>query len=86
MRGQQPTSFVSVSRQALGAEADFVYPATRGVRPADFGRRIEYNIALVKLAAQDAGVHKLLAEVSHLLKPQSALREPDLAARVMSLA
>jgi 2-polyprenyl-6-methoxyphenol hydroxylase-like FAD-dependent oxidoreductase len=68
------------------AEADFVYPATRGVRPADFGRRIEYNIALVKLAAQDAGVHKLLAEVSHLLKPQSALREPDLAARVMSLA
>ena len=67
------------------AEADFVYPATRGVRPADFGRRIEYNIALIKLAAQDAGVHKLLAEVSHLLKPQSALREPDLATRVMSL-
>jgi hypothetical protein len=40
---------------------------------------------LTKLAAQDADVHKLMAEVSHLLKPQSALREPSLATRVMSL-
>jgi len=67
------------------AQADFVYPATRGVRPTDFGQRIQYNIALTKLAARDADVHKLLAEVQHLLKPQSALREPSLATRVMSL-
>jgi len=68
------------------AQSDFVYPATRGVRPADFGQRMQYNIALVKLAAQDAEVHKLMAEVSQLLKPSSALREPALAARVMALA
>ena len=67
------------------AQTDFVYPATRGIRPADFGQRIQYNVALTKLAAQDAEVHKLVAEVSQLLKPQSALREPALATRVMSL-
>lgn len=67
------------------AESDFIYPATRGVRPADFGLRIQYNIALTKLAAQDAEVHRLLAEVQHLLQPLSALRAPPLAARVMGL-
>ena len=67
------------------AQSDFVYPATRGVRPADFRQRIQYNIALTKLAAQDFEVHKLLAEVQHFLKPQSTLREPALAARVMAL-
>jgi hypothetical protein len=30
-------------------------------------------------------VHRLMAEVQHLLKPQSALREPALATRVMAL-
>ena len=67
------------------AQSDFIYPATRGVRPTDFGQRIQYNIALTKLAAGDFEVHKLLAEVQHLLKPQSALREPALATRVMAL-
>ena len=67
------------------AQSDFVYPATRGVPPADFGQRIQYSIALTKLGAQDPEVHKLMAEVSQLLKPQSALREPALAARVMAL-
>jgi 2-polyprenyl-6-methoxyphenol hydroxylase-like FAD-dependent oxidoreductase len=68
------------------AESDFIYPATRGIRPPDFGLRLQYNIGLTKLAAQDAEVHKLLAEVQHLLKPLSALREPALAARVMALS
>jgi 2-polyprenyl-6-methoxyphenol hydroxylase-like FAD-dependent oxidoreductase len=67
------------------AQSDFVYPATRGVRPADFGQRMQYNIALVKLAAQDPEIHRLMAEVSQLLKPSSALREPAVAARVMAL-
>ena len=67
------------------AQTDFIYPTTRGIWPADFGQRIQYNVALTKLAAQDAEVHKLVAEVSQLLKPQSALREPALATRVMSL-
>jgi 2-polyprenyl-6-methoxyphenol hydroxylase-like FAD-dependent oxidoreductase len=67
------------------AVSDFVYPATRGVRPADLAQRLQYGMALTKLAAADPEVHRLTAEVSQLLKPQAALREPALAARVMSL-
>jgi 2-polyprenyl-6-methoxyphenol hydroxylase-like FAD-dependent oxidoreductase len=67
------------------AQTDFVHPATRGERPANFEQRIQYNIALTKIAAEDPEVHKLLAEVQHLLTPPSALREPALAARVTAL-
>ncbi|MEH2608398.1 NAD(P)/FAD-dependent oxidoreductase [Bradyrhizobium sp. AZCC 1693] len=67
------------------AVSDFVYPATRGVRPADLAQRLQYGMALTKLAADDPEVHRLTVEVSQLLKPQAALREPALAARVMSL-
>ena len=67
------------------AVSDFVYPATRGVRPADLAQRLQYSVALTKLAAQDPEVHRLTVEVSQLLKPQSALREPALTARVMAL-
>jgi 2-polyprenyl-6-methoxyphenol hydroxylase-like FAD-dependent oxidoreductase len=64
---------------------DFVYPATRGARPADLAQRLQYGAALTKLAADDPEVHRLTVEVSQLLKPQAALREPTLAARVMAL-
>ena len=67
------------------AVSDFVYPATRGVRPPDLAQRLQYGMAMTKLAAQDPEVHRLTAEVSQLLKPQAALREPSLAARVMAL-
>jgi 2-polyprenyl-6-methoxyphenol hydroxylase-like FAD-dependent oxidoreductase len=67
------------------AVSDFVYPATRGVRPADLAQRLQYGVALTRLAAADPEVHRLTAEVSQLLKPQAALREPALVARVMSL-
>jgi len=65
------------------ATSDFVFPKTRGQRPSDFELRMQYGVALTHLAAEDAAVHKLTAEVNHLLKPQSALREPELAKRVM---
>jgi 2-polyprenyl-6-methoxyphenol hydroxylase-like FAD-dependent oxidoreductase len=65
------------------AMSDFVYPKTRGQRPPDFAQRIQYGMALTRLASEDAAVHKLATEVNHLLKPQSALREPELAKRVM---
>jgi hypothetical protein len=51
----------------------------------DFERRLQFNIALVRLAAQDPSIHKLMFEVNHLLKPQSALRAPELAERVAKL-
>jgi 2-polyprenyl-6-methoxyphenol hydroxylase-like FAD-dependent oxidoreductase len=67
------------------AENDFIYPQTRGQRPADFDRRVQYGIALTRLAAEDPSVHRLLAEVNGLLKPPAVLREPQLAERVMQL-
>ncbi len=67
------------------AVSDLVYPQTRGERPADFDKSLHYGMALVCLAAEDANVHKVLGEVTHLLRPQSALREPELANRVMAL-
>jgi len=67
------------------ATSDFIYPKTRGERPANFEQRLQFNKALVRLGAQDASIHKLMTEVNHLLKPQSALREPEVAERVAKL-
>ena len=67
------------------AVSDFVHPLTRGERPPDFDKRMQYGMALTRLAAEDADVHKLFVEVTHLLKPQNALREPELAGRVKAL-
>jgi 2-polyprenyl-6-methoxyphenol hydroxylase-like FAD-dependent oxidoreductase len=67
------------------AEFDFVFPQTRGQRPADFEARIQYSSALTRLAAEDLAVHRIMTEVSSLLKPPSVLREPKLAERVMQL-
>lgn len=67
------------------AITDFVYPQTRGERPPDFEKRLQYGAALTRLAAEDAEAHKLLFEAGNLLKPHSALREPKLANRVTAL-
>ena len=64
---------------------DFAYPKTRGERPADFARRLQYGAALVRLAAEDPSVHKIFAEVNNLIRPQTALREPALAAWVTEI-
>jgi 2-polyprenyl-6-methoxyphenol hydroxylase-like FAD-dependent oxidoreductase len=64
---------------------DFVYPDTRGERPADFEVSIKYGMALGRLAARDPDVHRLTAEVSHLLKPRRAYRDPELVQRVMAV-
>jgi hypothetical protein len=67
------------------AVSDFAYSHTTGERPSDLAQRLQYSGALLHLAAQDADVHKLMVEVSHLLKPRSALREPAIAERVRAL-
>jgi 2-polyprenyl-6-methoxyphenol hydroxylase-like FAD-dependent oxidoreductase len=67
------------------AVSDFVYPKTRGDRPQDLHKRLQYGGALTRLAAEDDSVHKIVAEVTHLIRPQSALSEPQLAARVTDL-
>ena len=67
---------------ALG---DFVFPETRGVRPPDLEKGLRYGAALMRLAAEDPEAHRIVMEVRHLIRPQSALREPELAKRVTAL-
>jgi 2-polyprenyl-6-methoxyphenol hydroxylase-like FAD-dependent oxidoreductase len=67
------------------AMIDFVNPKTRGERPPDLDKSLRYGAALLRLAAVDPEVHKVMAEVNHLVRPHSALREPHLAARIMAL-
>ena len=67
------------------AETDFVHPKTRGARPPDFEKRLQYGAALTRLCAEDPEAHRIVIEVRHLLRPQSALREPALARRVAAL-
>jgi hypothetical protein len=71
---------------ALAAVPDFAVAKTKGQRPEDLEQALEFGEALNQLAAQDAAVHKLFAEVLHLLKPRSVLRDPDLVERVKAVA
>jgi 2-polyprenyl-6-methoxyphenol hydroxylase-like FAD-dependent oxidoreductase len=66
------------------AVLDFVFPDTRGQRPADFETTLRFGIALTRLAAEDPAVHKLTAEVQNLLKPRSVYRDPRLVERVLA--
>src|SRR6266403_1260941 len=66
------------------ATLDFVFPDTRGQRPADFEITLKFGIALTRLAAEDPDVHKLTAEVQNLLKPRSVYRDPALVQRVLA--
>ncbi len=66
------------------AMLDFVFPETRGKRPADFEATLKFGIALNRLAAEDPAVHRLTVEVQHLLKPRSVYRDPDLMQRVLA--
>src|SRR5260370_26328639 len=59
---------------------DFVFPDTRGQRPADFETTLRFGIALTRLPAEDPAVHKLPREVQDLLNPRSLYRDPKLVA------
>jgi 2-polyprenyl-6-methoxyphenol hydroxylase-like FAD-dependent oxidoreductase len=66
------------------AVLDFVFPDTRGQRPADFETTLRFGIALTRLAAEDPAVHKLTAEVQNLLKPRNVYLDPALVKRVFA--
>ena len=63
---------------------DFLHPETRGERPADFDQTLRFGLALSRLAARDPDVHRLNAEVQHLLKPRTVYQDPALVQRVMA--
>jgi 2-polyprenyl-6-methoxyphenol hydroxylase-like FAD-dependent oxidoreductase len=64
------------------AGLDFIYPQTRGQRPADFENTLKFTQALNRVAARDPSVHKVMLEVQHLLKPRSVYREPEFMRRI----
>lgn len=66
-------------------ESDFIYEKTRGQRPNDFPQRAKFNMALLRVAAEDATVHQIMSEVTHLVKRSSALRDPQIVSRVTAL-
>ena len=57
---------------------DFLDPRAEGQCPPDLEDTLKLFAMLLKLAAQDATVHKLFLEVQNLLKPRTALRDPEL--------
>jgi 2-polyprenyl-6-methoxyphenol hydroxylase-like FAD-dependent oxidoreductase len=70
---------------ALAATPDLAHPKTEGRRPEDLDQALEFTEGLFQLAAEDPAVHKVLFEVLHLLKPRSALNDPDLVERVKAV-
>ncbi|HTG08841.1 MAG TPA: hypothetical protein VK635_32950 [Bradyrhizobium sp.] len=46
---------------------------------------MKFGAALQRLAAEDAGVHRILAEVNHLVTPPGALRDPQIVKRVATM-
>ena len=64
---------------------DFVHPETRGEKPANLEQTLKFAMALGRLAAKDPAVHRLTAEVQHLLKPRTVYQDPALVQRVMAV-
>ena len=70
----------------MAATPDLAHPKTVGQRPENLQQSLDFTEGLFRLAAEDGAVHKLIFEVLNLLKPQSALRDPDLVERVKAVA
>jgi 2-polyprenyl-6-methoxyphenol hydroxylase-like FAD-dependent oxidoreductase len=68
---------------AMSVLPDLVFPDTTGPRPPDLEQTLKFGAALTRLAARDAGAHKLMTEVAQLLKPRSVYREPQFMGRVL---
>ncbi|HLY80102.1 MAG TPA: FAD-dependent monooxygenase [Caulobacteraceae bacterium] len=69
----------------MSAIPDLASPTARGERPANLPFILQFGLALVELAARDPEVHRLDAEVRQLMKPPSALTDPALIQRVMTV-
>jgi 2-polyprenyl-6-methoxyphenol hydroxylase-like FAD-dependent oxidoreductase len=87
--GLAPAFFAAISpliaaTWSMSAVPDFANPLTRGEPPDDLNDSLRFGEALMRLAARDAEVHKLMLGVRHLIHPGSALHEPDLVRRVQS--
>ena len=66
----------------MSAIPDLAYPQTRGERPTDLERTLDFVSALYRIAARDPDVHNLLVAVRYLARPNNALHQPALTDRV----
>jgi 2-polyprenyl-6-methoxyphenol hydroxylase-like FAD-dependent oxidoreductase len=66
------------------AVPDFAHPRTRGEPPADLDNSLRFGGGLLRLAARDPAIHKLMIGVRQLIEPPSALGDPALVRRVES--
>ncbi|MEJ0095172.1 MAG: FAD-dependent oxidoreductase [Methylocella sp.] len=79
--GVQP---IIAATWSMAAIPDFAHPKTTGDRPADLENSLRFGAGLLRLAARDPEVHKLMMEVRHLIESPSALRDPELVRRVQA--
>ena len=63
---------------------DLAYPEVTGERPPGFEQSLAFMQGLRRLADADPDVHKLQYEVLHMVRPRTALGDPELAGRVMA--
>ena len=63
----------------MAAVPDFVYPDTRGERPARSAAPASSRPRFAKIAIRDEEFHRLIVEVWHLLKPYSVYHDPEIA-------
>jgi hypothetical protein len=66
------------------AAPDFAHPRTRGEPPADLDNSLRFGGGLLRLAARDPAIQKLMIGVRQLIEPLSALGDPALVRRVES--
>jgi 2-polyprenyl-6-methoxyphenol hydroxylase-like FAD-dependent oxidoreductase len=57
------------------ATQDYVYEHLANARPPAFAEQLKFQVALTRLAAEDPAVHRLMTEVSQLLKPRAVTWE-----------
>jgi 2-polyprenyl-6-methoxyphenol hydroxylase-like FAD-dependent oxidoreductase len=69
---------------SLAAAFDFAYPQTTGDRPPGAEKEARYFAALDQLQRDDPALQQLIAEVFHLMRPLSALRDEPLKSRVLA--
>ena len=62
---------------------DFIFPRTVGERPADLEASLRFGSAVSRAMARHADIHKLAAEIQHLLRPRSALMDPPVLQRIV---
>jgi 2-polyprenyl-6-methoxyphenol hydroxylase-like FAD-dependent oxidoreductase len=89
LAGLAPSFFAEAQRLIATpwsvANLDLVFPETSGTRPPDFAETLKFGAGVMRLAARDPEIHKLFSEVQQLIKPGTALREPDFVERVKAV-